>query len=299
MNRILRRAGYVVAGVILVLAAAYGGLYGYTEYRLARTYEVPRISVALSQDDDVLARGAHIAVVRGCADCHGPNLAGRLFLDAGPVGILYASNLTTGRGGVGASYSDADLVTAIRHGVRPDGKPLLVMPAQEFNIMSDEDVGALVSYIRSLPPVDNELEPSRVGPLGRVLFAAGKLDLAPAELIDHDAVRPAAPEEGATAEYGAYLATGCMGCHGHDFSGGKIAGTPPDFPPAANLTPDAETGLGSWTEEQFVTALRTGRRPDGSELLPEMPWQLTAQFRDHELRALWLYFRTLPPVRTE
>lgn len=299
MNRALRWTGFAVLGIVLLLAAAYGGLYGYTEHRLGKTYDVPRVSLALSQDGDVVARGAHIAVVRGCVDCHGENLGGKLFIDGGPVGVLYASNLSTGRGGVGSTYSDSDLITAIRHGVGPDGKPLLFMPSQEFNVLSDDDVTALASYIRSLPPVDNEMEPSRVGPLGRLLFAIGQLPLAPAELIDHDAPRNAAPEEGATAEYGAYLATGCMGCHGKDFSGGKIAGTPPEFPPAANITPDVETGIGSWTEEQFMTALRTGVRPDGRQLLPEMPWQLTAQFQEHELKALWLYFRSLPAVHTD
>lgn len=298
MKKFLRWGGYAVLSLAAVLAVGYAALYGYTEYRLGRTYDVPRRTLALSTDPDVIARGRHIATVRGCADCHGPDLAGKLFIDAGPVGMLYASNLTGGTGGVAGDYSDADLIAAIRHGVRPSGKPLWFMPSQEFNILSDEDVGALVSYIRSLDPVDNVLEPSTVGPLGRLLFALGKLPLAPAELIDHDAARAPAPEEGATAEYGAYLATGCTGCHRPDFSGGKIAGTPPDFPPASNITPDDETGIGRWAEEDFTRALTTGVRPDGTQLRPEMPWQLTAQMEAHELRALWLYLRSLPAVHT-
>lgn len=299
MKRILRWAGFGVVGVVLLLAVAYGALYGYTEYRLKRTFEVPRVALSLSDDPEVIARGRHIATVRGCVDCHGATLGGKLFIDAGPVGVLYASNLTVGRGGIGTTYSDADLITAIRHGVRPTGKPLLFMPSQEFNVLSDEDVVALVSYIRSLPAVHNELAPSRVGPLGRLLYATGQLPLVPADLIDHDAPRRAAPPAGATAEYGAYLATGCLGCHGHDLSGGKIPGTPPDFPPAANITPDEATGIGGWTEEEFITTLRTGKRPDGTELRPEMPWQLTAQFEEYELQALWRYLRSVPAVRTD
>jgi mono/diheme cytochrome c family protein len=299
MKRILRWAGYGALGLVVLIAAAYGALYGYTEYRLTRTFEVPRVALSLSDDPEVIARGEHVATVRGCVDCHGPSLGGRVFIDAGPVGILYASNLTAGRGGIGATYSDADLVTAIRHGVRPTGKPLLFMPSQEFNVLSDEDVVALVSYIRGLPAVDNELAPSRVGPLGRLLFATGQLPLVPAELIDHQAPRAAAPDRGPTPGYGAYLATGCLGCHGHDLSGGKIAGTPPDFPPAANITPDPETGIGRWSEADFISTLRTGRRPDGTELRPEMPWQLTAQFEDYELQALWRYLLTVPAVRTD
>ena len=298
MKRFLRWGGYAVLSLAAVLAVAYGAVYGYTEYRLGRKYDVPRMALALSADSEVIAKGRHIATVRGCVDCHGPELAGRLFIDGGPVGVLYASNLTSGAGGVADVYSDADLIAAIRHGVRPSGEPLWFMPSQEFNVLSDEDVSALVSYIRSLEPVDNLLEPSTVGPLGRLLFAIGKLPLAPAELIDHDAVRAPAPEAGATAEYGAYLATGCTGCHRSDFSGGKITGTPPDFPPASNITRDEETGIGSWSEEDFRRALTTGVRPDGSQLRPEMPWQLTAQMEEHELRALWLYLRSLPAVHT-
>lgn len=299
MKRILRWAGYGLLGLVLAIAVAYGVLYGYTEYRLARTFEVPRVGLSLSEDPEVIARGEHVATVRGCVECHGPNLGGRLFIDGGPVGVLYATNLTAGRGGIGGTYSDADLIAAIRHGVRPTGRPLLFMPSQEFNVLSDEDVVALVSYIRNLPAIDNELAPSRVGPLGRLLYAIGQFPLVPAELIDHDAPRAAAPPPGSTPEYGAYLVTGCLGCHGHDLAGGKIAGTPPDFPPAANITPDLETGIGRWTEDEFIATLRTGRRPDGTEMRPEMPWQLTAQFDEHELQALWRYLQTVPAVRTD
>lgn len=297
MNRILKWSGFAAIGLVLLLAALYGAIYGYTEYRFARSYEVPRVELALSSDPAMVARGEHIAVVRGCVDCHGPDLSGKLFIDAGPVAVLYSSNLTAGRGGVGDTYSDADLIAAIRHGVDPDGRPLWFMPSQEFNVLSDEDVVALASYIRTLPAVDHEPGTNRVGPLGRLLYATGELPLIPAELIDHRAVRSAAPVAAATAEYGEYLAVTCAGCHAADFSGGKIPGTPPDFPIAANLTPDVETGLGSWTEGDFIATLRTGRRPDGTELRPEMPWRLTAQFEEYELRALWLYLQSLPAVR--
>lgn len=298
MRKILRWTGFGVLGLVVLLVIAYGALYGYTEHRLNRTYEVPRVAVSLMSDPGTVERGKHVATVRGCIDCHGPGLAGRLFIDAGPVVVLYASNLTAGKGGIGEAYSDSDLVTAIRHGVGPAGQPLRFMPSQEFNILSDDDVVALASYIRSVPASDNVMPPSTVGPMGRLLYVTGQLPLIPAELIDHEAPRAPAPPAAATAEYGAYLAATCAGCHHHDFSGGKIPGTPPDFPPSANITPDVESGIGSWSEDDFMTALRTGVRPDGTQLRPEMPWQLTAQFKEHELRALWLYFRSLPAVHT-
>jgi cytochrome c553 len=95
--------------------------------------------------------------------------------------------------------------------------------------------------------------------------------------------------------YGKYLAVTCTGCHGEGLSGGAIPGTPPDWPPAANLTPDEATGLGGWTEADFFRALREGKRPDGTDLQGDfMPWKLTAKMTDDEIRALWMYLQTLP-----
>ena len=116
----------------------------------------------------------------------------------------------------------------------------------------------------------------------------------PAELVDHDAPRVAFVEPVADAVYGEYLAQGCTGCHGTGFSGGAIPGAPPDWPEATNLTSDAVTGLGEWDKDAFVVAMRTGMRPDGSEIDPIMPWQNFGQMNDVELEALWLYLQTVP-----
>ena len=96
-----------------------------------------------------------------------------------------------------------------------------------------------------------------------------------------------------TADYGRYLAASCIGCHGDNLSGGRIAGGPPDWPPAANLTPHATSRIGSWTEADFFTAMRKGVRPDGTPLNPAMPTAF-GQFTDDETKALWLYLRSLP-----
>ena len=290
----MKWTGRIVGGLLGIVVLALAVLYGVTEYRMRKTYHVSPAPLAFHPTPDAVQKGARLAVVRGCTDCHGENLGGKQFIDEMPLGRLYASNLTSGRGGVGATYTDQDWVRSIRHGVGPDGKPLLFMPAHEFNPIGDEDLGVLLAYVKSLPPVENVPVDNAVGPLGRALFLAGELPLVPAEMIDHDAPRKAAPAPGATAEYGAYLATGCTGCHGEGFSGGKIPGTPPDWPAAANLTSDPETGIGKWTEQDFFRALREGKRPDGTDLKPQMPWKLTAQMTDEEIRATWLYLRTVP-----
>ena len=223
--------GLLGLAVLLLLAAA--GVYGVSEYRIQKKYTItPAISSFLgSSEPDQLARGRHVATIRGCVDCHGPNLGGKLFLDAPPVATVYSSNLTTGEGGIGRTYSDADWDRAIRHGVRPNGKPLLIMPSQEFQVLGDEDLEALVAYIRSVPPVDYVAGRTRTGPLGRLLFVSGQVNAVPAELIDHAAPRKPAPAPGPTAEYGAYLATGCVGCHGEGYSAAGFPACPRSFRP--------------------------------------------------------------------
>lgn len=279
-----------------VVGVALLGVYGWSEVRIGKTYDVESPPVAIPTDSESVARGRHLATIRGCVDCHGEDLAGRTFIDALPVmARLSGSNLTRGRGGVAEAYGDADWIRAIRHGVGPDGKALLFMPSNEFWPMSDEDVGDLVAHIKAIPPVDRTPPENALGPVARLLFLKGDFPLVPAELVDHDSPRPDAPEEGRTPEYGAYLATGCVGCHGPTFSGGPIPGTPPDWPAASNLTPDPESGIGAWTEEDFVRALREGVRPDGAGLDPDyMPWPLTREMTDDEIGAIWAYVRSLP-----
>jgi len=235
-----------------------------------------------------LAWGEHIAMTRGCTDCHGQDFGGGLFADAMPVFRLSASNLTPG--GVGAEYSDQDWVRSIRHGIRPDGTPLLYMPALEYYYLNDNDLAALILYLKSLPPVERDTGENAVGPMGRALLFTGKLPLLSAEFIDHEAPRPNAPPRGATVEYGAYLAKGCIGCHGETLSGGPIPGVPPDWPPASNLTRDGETGLEGWSREDFFRAMREGLRPDGTQLQAQfMPWPNIGTLHDDELEALWMY----------
>lgn len=294
----MRWLGYSALALVGVVALGIGAVYGLSEARYRKEYQVPAMpldtpSVPLGE---LLARGEHIVATRGCNDCHATDLGGRTFIESPALGVLYASNLTGGAGGVASRYTDQELARAIRNGIRHDGRPLLLMPSQEYNPLGDEDVAAVVAYLRSLPPVDREPRQSRPGPLARVLHLAGLLLLVSAEVIDHGRERGPTPAAGATVEYGEYLAVTCTGCHGAGFSGGKIPGTPPEFLPPANLTPHLETGLGRWTEADFVRLVREGVRPDGSMVNTEaMPIAMTSRFTDEELSAIWMYLRTLPP----
>ncbi|HEU4745903.1 MAG TPA: c-type cytochrome, partial [Anaerolineales bacterium] len=256
----------------------------------------------------------HIFRFRGCEACHSgggslnvdshlnlpsqdlPNMEGNIYLDDPAIGRVIASNLTSGKGGVGSFYTDQDWVQAIRHGVRPDRTPLLFMPSTEFYFLSDEDLGAVIAFIKSARPVDKDLPASSVSWTGRaVMTLVPAITFIPAELIPHAASRPLAPEPGITPGYGEYLTYSCKVCHGLTMSGGPIPGFPSSWPPAPNLTFGAGSALPSWTEEDFVNTIRTGITPEGRELRGEyMPWGSYKFMNDHELKAVWIYLQSLP-----
>jgi mono/diheme cytochrome c family protein len=174
---------------------------------------------------------------------------------------------------------------------------LKIMPSQDYDNLSDADLAAVVAYVKSVPPVDNELPASSVGPMARALMVAGKFPMLHAEKIDHARQHVAAVTPAVTADYGKYLANiGCAGCHGPSLAGGPIPGTPPDWPPAANLTPSGN--LKSWTEADFRRLLREGKRPDGTPVNPIMPWKAMGKMTDEEIAAVWLYLRSLPATPT-
>ena len=294
MRKFLKWAGFAL-GLVLVLALAAVGLASWKLSRAAsRVYVVQDPPLVVDRSAAAVARGAHIFATRGCSDCHGKDAGGTLFIDAGPVGVLYAPNLT--RTGRLAGHTPDQIAAAIRHGVGVNGHPLVFMPSEDFHEMSDGDVAALAAFLQSAPPSAKASGVSRIGPLGKVLYAVGKFPLFAAESIDHaPRIRPV-PVVAATVDYGAYLANGCMGCHGANFAGQHVPGTPPDFPDSQNLTP---AGIGTWTQADFHRALREGKRPDGTAINTFMPWQAFSGMTDTEIDALWAYLRTLPPVASK
>ena len=282
-----------LASLVLVVLAI---VYVMSERRIHKRYEVPVHPVAFTNDSATIAHGARLAQLRGCTECHGPGLGGNVIFENALLGRIVSANLTTGKGGRGADLSVEDWERAIRHGLRRDGSTLAVMPAQEFQGLSDEDVGALIAFGRSRPPQDHELPSQRFGPVGRALFLAGQIPLIPAESVDQRKPHLVAVDTTESVKYGAYLAASCTGCHGSNLSGGRLAHESATQPAARNLTPDSATGIGSWSEQDFMRTLRTGTRPDGKTLDPNyMPWKSVGQMSDNELHALYGYLRTLPP----
>ena len=296
MNTTGRRVGIVLGFVVLLFAILGTGVYVASEQRVNAKINIAAESIPVPTDSASVARGRHLArAISKCIVCHGEDLSGQVLVNDGAMGRWVPMNITAGKGGVGTKFTDADYVRAIRHGVAPDGRKLMMMPSREYVQLSAEDLGAIIAYVKSVPPVDKELPASTLGPVARALLTAHKIPLYDAEELDHSLAPPPALPIGPTMEYGHYLANvgGCTGCHGPGLSGGKIPTGPPDWPPAANLTP---TGIGTrYTEEKFFKALREGVKPEGTAINPAMPIASTKEMTDDEIHAVWAYLQTVPP----
>ena len=263
MKRVLKWVGIVVGGLVglLVVLIVVLVVLG-TTLRLNKTYDIQVDAIPIPTDAESVARGRHIVESYGlCVECHGDDLGGDILEEDPVFGKLAPSNLTSGLGGKGGEYTDIDFVRAIRHGIGTDGKPLVIMPSQHFYELSDDDLGAIVAYLKSLPPVDNEDANTSLGPLGRII-ALFDSEILPAREIDHEAARPATPAVGVTKEYGDYLTMMCSVCHGEHLSGGDVPGER-DAPQAPNLTLLPRAG---WSEQDFFTALRTGVNTSGDQM---------------------------------
>lgn len=295
MNKWIKRSvlGMVGIGILGAAGLVLGAYLG--DRKAARHVDVAVEPVAVPGDAGSIERGRYLFASRGCADCHGKSGAGKAFLNDGGM-FVKAPNISTGPGNVVAAYRSEDWVRTIRHGVKPTGRPLFVMPSEDYNRLSDADLGALVAYVKQLPPASGDAAVVRVPPLVKTLYAAGMIRDA-AEKIDH--ALPPAPQvvEDGSARHGAYVANMCIGCHGAHLSGGKIPGGPPDWPAAANLTPGEGSGLTRYANaEQFVAMLRTGKRPDGSAVSTVMPFSSLRALSDADAQALYTHLKGLAPV---
>jgi mono/diheme cytochrome c family protein len=292
MKRWMRWTAATLAGVAVVaLGAAVLG-HQMAERKMSRKLDVPVKPVAYTDDPQALQRGKYLFESRGCADCHAANGGGREFVNDGKGLRLAGPNITPG--GAAASYRPEDWVRIIRHGVKPNGEPAMIMPSEDYNRLTDQDLAALVAYVRSLPPLQGGAGVLELPMPVRVLYGFGAIKDS-ADKIDHS-LPPAQPvPEAVNAQHGAYVANMCIGCHGEHLSGGKIPGGPPDWPAAANITPGEGTAMGRYpSAETFVAMLRTGNRPDGTPI-KVMPFESLAKLSDVDALALYEYLKTVPP----
>jgi hypothetical protein len=288
-------------GLIVVLAVV--ALVGYAlmqgrafDASMAKVYDVPLPNITRSNDPQVIARGKHLAEsLAFCAagDCHKADLGGGgagSEKALGPLGHFGCPNAAKHA----AEYSDGELARLIRDGIKRDGHGVLFMPCDDFSWLPDEDVQAIVSYVRSVPVVERSDATTEFKLFAKVLDRRGAFKVDVARLIDH-ANRPTVPTPAPTAQYGAFVARSCKGCHGDGLAGGPIPGAPPDLPVPLNLTPDA-TGLQGWAYDDFARVLDQGLRKNGQKLNPFMPVEALSKLNDTERHAVWAFLQQLPPT---
>ena len=290
----------ILAGLAAVIAVLVAGAVAFAQFgserKMHRTVQVQVAPIALPTDQAALDRGAYLYKSRGCAVCHGADGAGAVVIDDGGF-YVKAPHIAPGAGSVTASYKPEDWVRTIRHGVKPNGEPTFVMPSEDFNRLTDADVGAIASYVRALPMVAGSGGEFRVPLLVRFLYAAGMIKDA-AEKIDHN-LPPAEPYAGNDeTAHGAYVAAACKGCHNEFFSGGAIPGAPPSWPPAANLTPGPDSALARYPDAEALAAMfRSGKRPDGTAVSTVMPFAMLGQMSSDDIDALYGFLRTVPAAK--
>ena len=291
MRKVVRVLGIVVGAIAVVIVLVIAGLYvNYARLRGAQfSNPVPNVTVARTPEQ--VARGAYmVSAYPGCAGCHSSNpsanppvLDGGHMKDLEPLGDFNPPNLTPG--GPLQSWSDGEIIRAIREGIDKDGHALAIMPSPDYHSMSDEDVQAVVAYLRSQPAVQKASGGVNPNLLGLILVSTGQASLGnqpPAGTVT-------APPRGPTADYGRYLVTmtGCATCHGPALDGQNVA---PGPPPGPNLRV-----VKGWSQDQFINTIRTGVDPSNHQLDDtKMPWRDFGKGTDDDLRAIYQYLVSLP-----
>lgn len=281
MKRLLRWTGIALAGLAALAIIAYAVVYILSERILRHTYEVPSVAISIPTDPASMIEGRRLATIRGCfGGCHGKEVEGVVMFDEPMIGRVVAPNLTAAV----RKYSDSELVGIIRNGVRPGGQSMMVMPAEEFVLLTDEDLGRIIAFLKSLPAIEGPGPSVSLGPLGRIGVAVGQFKPV-AELIAETVPPPDATSEGAA--YGRYLArTTCASCHGTSLRGDSN----PDF-----TSPSLQL-VAAYSAESFARLLREGVALGGRNLGTMSPWarQHLSYLTDSEIAALYSYLHTMP-----
>lgn len=303
-------AALLVVGLIVWVNSSYQRDFSAT----------PLPDIHASLDPAVIAQGQYLVeAVAHCSECHRPayyvrkrqpsadptDLRGGYAFRAGPFGTFYAANLSSdAQTGIGA-WSDGQLARVIRHGVDRNGH-FAVFMALSIGALSDQDLTAVISYLRTLPPTKNAVPGDRWGFAAKVLAHFYK---------PHDEPRlQHVPPGGLSVERGRYLANGPAGCytchsarnplHGFEIEGPRFAGNPQPEPDetdakfelvAPNLSSDPVGRTGQWSEDKFVARFKMGVTLRGTH----MPWESFQRMREDDLRSIYRYLRSVPPVSND
>ncbi len=319
MKKMFRVLGIIVSIIVLVLI---GGLIYFNS-----TYPKvdPPANIKVVATPEKMARGKYLANhVTLCVDCHstrdwmrfaGPYVNGtegkggdKFDESLGFPGTIYAKNITPA--GIG-NWTDGELLRAITSGVNKYNEALFpLMPYFNFAQLSQDDLESIIVYIRSLSPIKNDVPKTELNfPLNYIVKTL--------PLQTYKAPKPI--DKNNHVEYGKYLITiaSCNDCHtpsekgepikGMDYAGGSQFDLPSGVLTSANLTPDLETGIGSWTKERFIKQFKSFDS-DSAKHVPAnifkeyntvMPWTMFAGMTEEDLGAIYEYLRTIPPVKNK
>lgn len=283
----------LLAGLLALAATALFAGDQLAQGKMQRRMQVHVKGIALLDDAASIERGRYLYESRGCMDCHGADGGGHLYLKDARGLRIAGPNISTGPGNVVDGYSAQDWDRAIRHGVDPKGRPLMVMPSEDYARLSDDDLASLVAYLRHMPPAAGGKAVLELPLPVRALYGFGMIKDAAAK-IDHTQPPAQAVVPGMTPAYGAYVANMCLSCHGAKLEGGRIPGAPPDWPAAADLRPGSGQAMSRYANvDAFMRMFKTGLRPDGSTIRV-MPFPSLKHLNDTDVRALYMYLQSLP-----
>jgi mono/diheme cytochrome c family protein len=311
MSRWLKIAGVAVVVILVLLAGAITMTIGWRP--ILGPAVRPTTDRVFASTPERMERGKYLVEgVNGCLGCHsdpdptdpgrplpGREGAGRPWTAEGSPWLV-APNLTPDRETGTGAWSDDTLARAIREGIGHDGRALFpIMPYQRYKAMSDDDLAAIIVYIRSLKPVHNPLPRTQIEfPVNRLINSAPQPVTAP--------VPP--PDMSTPVKRGEYLVTlgACADCHspmdphgmpiaGLEFAGGFPLQDAHDKAHSANLTPDP-SGIPYYDEALFLEAMRTGK-VKARAIKTIMPWAYYRKMTDDDLKAVFAYLRTLKPVK--
>ncbi len=308
----------VLAGLVILVLLGVGGFFGYYLFVLPRDLPVPDLQV--EQTPERLERGEYLAnQMLGCMYCHserdwtkfgGPIVPGTLGKggevfdkSVGVSGVLVSQNITPYNLG---SWSDGELYRAITSGLHKDGYAMFpIMPSDAYRYLETEDVYSIIAYLRTLEPIEADHPDTELTTIMKMVANSRAIPAEPSDIDWDDKI-----------EVGAYYARigGCSFCHttvdermqpikGMRLAGGMGLPVNGKIVRAANISPDPETGIGKWTEADFIRRFKAyqGRAIPVEEVgyNSQMAWPIYADIKEEDLAAIYAWLRSNPPVRHE
>lgn len=288
---LLRWSAYAFGSLLFLLVAALVSINASFKSKKNQIYKTGDIAIwEIDRSTKAVSEGGRLVTFRGCIDCHGKDLGGKIMINDPAIGTVIAPNITKGAGGLPADWSMTDWVRALKHGVNRQGNSLLIMPSYETAKLSQQDMGAIIAYVEQVAPVNKTWEQSSFGYLGKLLSILDELPTFVATKLDHQAALIPSVEARPEAAYGAYLAVSCTGCHKADFKGGKHP--VPGMPEVPNIT--SKGVMAQHQLDSFDRFMRTGKNHKGRQVEPAaMPWPLATVLTAVEMEALYLYLKSL------